>query len=840
MKTNKLIKAVWLLIAVAMLFSMISFGAFASDEVVDTEGDGEIIHAEFNPDDWMTAGNAVYDSVNNYFTLTENITWQSGAIWYNYAYAKDFTIEFEYYISDGQHTESYGADGIAIAFYSNFGYEVAQGGSLGYSGFGGYAVELDTYYNSDNGDPSAKHIALLNGKASSHITSASLPEAEDGQWHRIKVVVEGTTLKAYIGEAGQPIAEDAEPRITYSNIVVGKDGGWIGITAATGGSRNKHAVRNIEIVGERTSSEKFFDVKLSHSVSNYNTSSDKLNGVYEYEIKANISNNAPSTAPSVKSTITLDSNLTLLSAATVSVGDIGGKQTKTATWRVSAPWPIEDISAYYSTETAISGISMKFKHENNLLIERMNVVSFDANGGSGEMASYGVKDGELELPSCGFIAPEGYGFYGWALTPDGEVIHEYNIRNQDITLYPVWVKIYDVTLYSNNSYNQTDTIVMFEGSRLPGCDFTEPMHVMFRGWSLTPDGEILSNDYRITSDTTLYAVWEKFYVIWVGNDGDYYRFFYGENDLPSCTLTPPEGYIFDGWSYSPDGEIISGKFNVTEDTSIYPVWAKAYRISFDANGGSGVMDPVMFKAGGYFNTECLFTAPEGMVFVGWSLAPGGEIFGEIKVDGDLTLYANWKEYYTVSFDPNGGNGSMNPVNIAIDRDYKLPECGFEAKAGYKFIGWSLTPDGEKVDSIPRENTTLYALWVQICNVSFNANGGSGEMEDIKGLHIGSILMPTCTFTAPEGYKIKGWALTPDGEVLEGEMLELTGDVTLYAIWEKIENNSLLGKLETYLEGVLGIDITKDLILLVVLAIITFAAFICLWILAWRKTFNFIW
>lgn len=830
MKTNKFIKAIWLLIAAAMMFSMISFGAFATDEVVEEETDGEIVHAEFNPDDWMTAGHAVYDIANNRFTLTTLKESISGAIWYNYAYEEDFTLEFDYYIGDGEDYRGYGgADGIAVSFYADFNYSISTGGSLGFSGsFGGYGIELDTY-NGNTNDPSYNHIALIQGSTSNHVVNARLDEAEDKSYHHLKIEVKGSDCI---------VSVDGTEKFTYSGINrTGK--GWIGISAATGGGINNHAVKNIEITGKRSSNEKFFNASLSHKVSNYNTSSDKLNGVYEYEIKADITNNAPATAPGVKSTITLDNNLTLLSSATVNVGDICGKQTKTATWKVISPWPIEDITAHYSVETTITNISTKFVNEHDLLVERMNVVSFDANGGSGEMASYGVKDGELEFPSCGFTAPEGYGFYGWALTSDGDVIDELSIHNQDITLYPVWVKLYNVHLLSNNSYNESKTLSMFEGSRLPGCDFTEPIHVMFKGWSLTPDGEILSSDYRITSDTTLYAVWEKFYIIWVGNDGDYYRFFYGENDLPSCTLTPPEGYLFDGWSYSPDGEIISGKLNVTEDTSIYPVWAKAYTISFDASGGSGVMDPVVWKAGTYFSTECLFTAPDGMIFVGWSLTPGGELFGEIKVNGDLTLYANWKEYYTVSFDPNGGNGAMNPVYIAIDRDYKLPDCGFE-QAGYKFVGWSLTPDGERVDSIAREDTVLYALWVKICNISFNANGGSGEMEDIKGLHVGSILMPTCTFTAPEGYKIKGWALTPDGEVLEGEMLELTGDVTLYAIWEKIENNSLLGKLETYFEGVLGIDITKDLILLVVLAVITLLGFIGLWILAWRKTFNFIW
>jgi hypothetical protein len=81
---------------------------------------------------------------------------------------------------------------------------------------------------------------------------------------------------------------------------------------------------------------------------------------------------------------------------------------------------------------------MKFMHENDLLVERMNVVSFDANGGSGEMASYGVKDGDLELPSCGFTAPEGKKFKGWATTKDGAKLVDKVEVSGDITVFAIW------------------------------------------------------------------------------------------------------------------------------------------------------------------------------------------------------------------------------------------------------------------------------------------------------------------------------------------------------------------------------------------------------------------
>ncbi len=69
-------------------------------------------------------------------------------------------------------------------------------------------------------------------------------------------------------------------------------------------------------------------------------------------------------------------------------------------------------------------------------------VSFDANGGDGEMYDvYGVS-GEYLLPECGFTAPADKQFKGWATSADGDVLTENSIAvNADVTLYAVWEDI---------------------------------------------------------------------------------------------------------------------------------------------------------------------------------------------------------------------------------------------------------------------------------------------------------------------------------------------------------------------------------------------------------------
>lgn len=81
-------------------------------------------------------------------------------------------------------------------------------------------------------------------------------------------------------------------------------------------------------------------------------------------------------------------------------------------------------------------------------------------------------------------------------------------------------------------------------------------------------------------------------------------------------------------------------------------------------------------------------------------------------------------------------------------------------------------DGLRLEIVP--SSAVYT-------VSFNANGGSGTMDDIVGYY--SIRTPGCSFTAPEGKIFSHWRIdSPEGEKVSTGQIELTEDITLYAIW----------------------------------------------------------
>lgn len=82
------------------------------------------------------------------------------------------------------------------------------------------------------------------------------------------------------------------------------------------------------------------------------------------------------------------------------------------------------------------------------------------------------------------------------------------------------------------------------------------------------------------------------------------------------------------------------------------------------------------------------------------------------------------EQYTLHFDANGGEGTMEDLTYTHGQDQSLTKCGF-TRAGYDFLGWATAADGKVVYHDQQslsitQDTTLYAVWKQQPN-----QGGSG-------------------------------------------------------------------------------------------------------------------
>ena len=266
----------------------------------------------------------------------------------------------------------------------------------------------------------------------------------------------------------------------------------------------------------------------------------------------------------------------------------------------------------------------------------------------------------------------------------------------------------------------------------------------------------------------------------------------------------------------PDGGVIEGDGAGEGEGDFEPPAATQFTVSFEANGGTGEMDPATVNAEDeYTAPECAFTAPEGQEFDCWTNADGtvtyptGTSLGLLA--GDTTLYAKWKDvepapvtHFTVSFDANGGTGEMSPADVDADAEYTVPGSAFTAPAGKVFDSWNTAADGTGTKYMPQdapaihENMTLFAQWVAApatkCTVTFDANGGTGAMDVLTADLGTTVTLPASTFTR-DGYVFAGWNTAADGTgtaILNGGQLTLGSDATLYAQWKTADTKFING------------------------------------------------
>ena len=145
---------------------------------------------------------------------------------------------------------------------------------------------------------------------------------------------------------------------------------------------------------------------------------------------------------------------------------------------------------------------------------------------------------------------------------------------------------------------------------------------------------------------------------------------------------------------------------------MYAQWKPV--VSFDANGGNGTMPDQTAKARTTLALNT-FTRP-GYVFDGWRDAggvwwPDGAGFN-FPPSGPHTMYAQWKPVEVVTFDANGGTGSMPDQ---VEPSAAALTANAFTRTGYQFNGWATDPAGGRnyADgaSYPfTASATLYARW----------------------------------------------------------------------------------------------------------------------------------
>ena len=331
-------------------------------------------------------------------------------------------------------------------------------------------------------------------------------------------------------------------------------------------------------------------------------------------------------------------------------------------------------------------------------------VEFDANGGTGTMSNQNFTYGTAQNLTANAFTRTGYTFAGWATSENGNKVYndKQSVSNLSstngatVTLYAKWDIINYTIKYNTNGGNS-----------------------------------IADKTYTIETETF---------------------------DLPTPTK---DGCTFVGW-YDNEGltgdkvtQIAKGSYG---DKTFYAKWdAEKFTLIWDANGGT-ITTPGS-PEGGEVEAGTPLTPPtvtkDHYDHTGWTPEEPTVMPGE-----DITYIAQWTpKEYTITYDLNGGNGTMTPTTYTIESEtFALPDN--PTKAGHTFAGWYANAEltGNAVTQIEKGSTGDKAYWakweVASYTINFDTEGGTGVTTPLT-VQYGAQL-PNITIPTKAGYLFLGY------------------------------------------------------------------------------------
>ncbi len=174
--------------------------------------------------------------------------------------------------------------------------------------------------------------------------------------------------------------------------------------------------------------------------------------------------------------------------------------------------------------------------------------------------------------------------------------------------------------------------------------------------------------------------------------------------------------------------------------------------------------------------------------------------GTLSISSDCTIvfYSAKASSYIVTFNSNGGTGTMTEQTVARDASAALAANRF-TRTGHVFAGWARSANGAVAfkDKATVRNlaeagktATLYAQWTPTTfMVAFSANGGKGKMA-AQTLTYGKTTALTKNAFTRKDYVFLGWAKSKGGAVAYKDAQSVKNlaaagkSVTLYAKWAK--------------------------------------------------------
>ena len=377
---------------------------------------------------------------------------------------------------------------------------------------------------------------------------------------------------------------------------------------------------------------------------------------------------------------------------------------------------------------------------------------------SGEMDDQKFTYGVAQALSTNTLTKTGYTFAGWTGTKGS--------TTADTTTYPI-----DGTTVSNLTATNNGVVTLY------------PV------WTAnTYDIEFNSGTIEVEAEATP--------ITFTGNMTTFSGVEWGASEkLTKCAFTPSdESYEFDHWSVSGEGtdttltltdEATVKNLTATDQSTVTLTanWKKkteTVTVTFAAgNGGSGEMQPQIFKVGEAQNLRKNEFVKAGSHFNGWAgsngtsyTTDGGSVTFSESDGSAVTLTAAWDENkYTVNYDKgdaDSGN-TLSGKKFAYAEEIDLSSITTTVlsttyqwkKAGHELSGWKFTDangtertvatdakiSGLRPCDTDTESVTITAVWSPITyTVNFAAGGAEeGEMATLYKTYGDTQTSPEITY-----------------------------------------------------------------------------------------------